>query len=282
METVYNGKTENKIIRRLFLKSEVSWGISDFSKAIGPIIDLFFVSRFIGIDGVTVLGYMSPLIMFFELLGSTVANGARNKVSHLIGAGKQQMADKSDVTLGGNRLLIKPQETAGGIKTAMGFLAEHGLKAERMILHDHLPKLNSLSKLTPEQAATFTENMKKCAFWKITLADSAKQLDAADAGSSGFDVSANLVAGTLNMAFTGRLDTITAPNLLAFYEAHKDQVKAVRIDCTNLEYISSAGLRVLLIMQKGCNGGVTLSGINAVVKEILEQTGFDAVVNIEE
>lgn len=67
METVYNGKAENKIIRRLFLKSEVSWGISDFSKAIGPIIDLFFVSRFIGIDGVTVLGYMSPLIMFFEL-----------------------------------------------------------------------------------------------------------------------------------------------------------------------------------------------------------------------
>lgn len=69
-ETVYNSKTENKIIRRLFFKSEVSWGISDFSKAIGPIIDLFFVSRFIGIDGVTVLGYMSPLIMFFELLGS--------------------------------------------------------------------------------------------------------------------------------------------------------------------------------------------------------------------
>ena len=64
METIYSGKTENRIIRRLFLKSEVSWGISDFSKAIGPIIDLFFVSRFIGIDGVTVLGYMSPLIIF--------------------------------------------------------------------------------------------------------------------------------------------------------------------------------------------------------------------------
>ena len=108
METVYNGKTENKIIRRLFLKSEVSWGISDFSKAIGPIIDLFFVSRFIGIDGVTVLGYMSPLIMFFELLGSTVANGARNKVSHLIGAGKLDHANRvfSDSLIMGGGLSI--------------------------------------------------------------------------------------------------------------------------------------------------------------------------------
>lgn len=108
MEMVYNDKTENKIVRRLFVKSEVSWGISDFSKAIGPIIDLFFVSRFIGIDGVTVLGYMSPLIMFFELLGSAVANGARNKVSHLIGAGKLDDANRvfSDSLIMGGGLSI--------------------------------------------------------------------------------------------------------------------------------------------------------------------------------
>jgi len=221
-----------------------------------------------------------PEISLFYIL--TLQSICGDRFMEIMMNAKQQMSDKSDVTLGGNRLLVKPQDAAGGMKTAMEFLVSHGLKAERMILHDHLPELNSLSKLTPEQAATFTENMKKCAFWKITLADSSKQLDAADAGSSGIDVSANLGAGTLNMAFTGRLDTITAPNLLTFYETHKDQVKAVRIDCTNLEYISSAGLRVLLIMKKGSVGGVTLNGINDVVKEILEQTGFDSVVNIEE
>lgn len=194
---------------------------------------------------------------------------------------KQQMTDKSDVTLGGSRLIIKPQDAAGGMKTAMGFLAEHGLKAERMILHDHMPELNSLSKLTPEQAAAFVGNMKKCAFWKITLADSSRQLDASAAESSGFDVSANLDEGKLNMAFNGRLDTITAPNLLVFYEAHKDQAESVHIDCTSLEYISSAGLRVLLIMHKGCAGGITLYDVNNVVKEILEQTGFDTIINIE-
>ena len=204
-----------------------------------------------------------------------------DRIMEVMKNAKQQMTDKSDVALGNSRLLVKPQNAVDGMKTAMGFLAQHGLKAERMILHDHMPELNSLSKLTPEQAAAFKENMKKCAFWKITLAESAKQIDASDAGGSGFDVNANLDAGTLNLAFTGRLDTITAPNLLAFYEEHKDQVESVYIDCTNLEYISSAGLRVLLIMHKGCDGGVTLSGINDVVKEILEQTGFDAIVNIE-
>lgn len=221
-----------------------------------------------------------PEISLFYIL--TLQSICGDRFMEIMMNAKQQMTDKSDVALGGSRLLVKPQDAAGGMKTAMGFLASHGLKAERMILHDHLPELNSLSKLTPEQAAAFTENMKKCAFWKITLADSTNQLDASDAQSKGFKVSANLDAGTLNMAFTGRLDTITSPNLLAFYEDHKDEVKAVNIDCKKLDYISSAGLRVLLIMQKGCAGGVTLFGINDEVKEILEQTGFDSIINIEE
>ena len=122
--------------------------------------------------------------------------------------------------------------------------------------------------------------MKKCAFWKITLADRAKQLDTSDAGSSGFDVSANLDAGTLNMAFTGRLDTITAPNLLAFYQKYKEQIHGVHVNCHNLDYISSAGLRVLLIMQKGCENGVTIAEINDVISEILEQTGFDSILTV--
>ena len=110
MEMISGAKAENKIIRRLFYKSEVSWGISDFSKAIGPIIDLIFVSYFIGVDGVTVLGFLSPLIMFFELIGSAVANGARNKVSSMIGAGKLDEANRvfsdSLIMSGGLSLLL--------------------------------------------------------------------------------------------------------------------------------------------------------------------------------
>lgn len=107
-------QVDNKIIRRLFYKSEISWGVSDFSKAIGPMIDLVFVSQFIGIDGVTVLGFMSPLIMFFELIGSAVANGARNKVSAMIGAGKLNAA---------NRVFSNSLLMGGGLATIMALLA---------------------------------------------------------------------------------------------------------------------------------------------------------------
>ena len=46
----------------------------------------------------------------------------------------------------------------------------------------------------------------------------------------------------------------------------------MEVDCSGLEYISSAGLRVLLIMHKACTGGVSLHGENGAVGEILEQT----------
>ncbi len=114
MEMICGGKAENKIIRKLFHKSEVSWGVSDFSKAIGPMIDLIFVSHFIGVNGVTVLGFMSPLIMFFELIGSAVANGARNKVSSMIGAGKLDDA---------NRVFSDSLIMSGGLSILLSLLA---------------------------------------------------------------------------------------------------------------------------------------------------------------
>ena len=49
------------------------------------------------------------------------------------------------------------------------------------------------------------------------------------------------------------------------------------MDCSRLDYISSAGLRVLLLMHKACKGGVSLHGENEAVKEIIEQTGFDSI-----
>ena len=97
--------------------------------------------------------------------------------------------------------------------------------------------------------------------------------------TEGFHVEATIQDGTLSLALAGRLDTITAPSLLSFFEKTKSQqsVDAVEVDCGRLDYISSAGLRVLLIMHKACEGGVSLRGENEVVSEIMSQTGFDSV-----
>ena len=57
METLYGEKTQNRILRRLFRRGEISYALSDLSKAIGPIIDLAFISQYIGADGVTAVSY---------------------------------------------------------------------------------------------------------------------------------------------------------------------------------------------------------------------------------
>ena len=88
-------KADNRIIQKLFRKAEISYTVSDVSKALGPMIDLVFISQFIGAGGVAVIGYVAPLIMLFELIGTAVSSGARNKVSSLIGEGKLEEANRA-------------------------------------------------------------------------------------------------------------------------------------------------------------------------------------------
>ena len=83
----------------------------------------------------------------------------------------------------------------------------------------------------------------------------------------------------LNIALEGRLDTGTAPELEKVLNDSLDQVKALTIDMSALEYISSAGLRVLMIMRKALADGNNFSivNMNDQVQEILETTGFDTI-----
>ena len=77
MKNVYGESQENVVLHQLFRKSEISYTFSDISKAIGPIVDLMFISQFVGAQGVTVLGYVAPLMMLFELIGTCISSGAQ-------------------------------------------------------------------------------------------------------------------------------------------------------------------------------------------------------------
>ena len=85
MYKLYGTNIGNKILHQLFRKAELSYAVFDLSKAIGPMIDLMFISLFIGSAGVTVMGYVSPLIMFSELIFTDINSGTRNKISVLLG-----------------------------------------------------------------------------------------------------------------------------------------------------------------------------------------------------
>ena len=87
----------------------------------------------------------------------------------------------------------------------------------------------------------------------------------------------------LTVALEGRLDTSTASALEKELKESLDGVTELVIDMTALDYISSAGLRVLLSAQKTMNkqGGMTVTGVSETIMEIFEVTGFSDILNIK-
>ena len=88
---------------------------------------------------------------------------------------------------------------------------------------------------------------------------------------------------SLRIALEGRLDTVTAPQLEDELKASLPGVTVLELDMEKLEYISSAGLRVLLSAQKIMNsqGEMKIFHVNDVVMEIFEVTGFSDILTIE-
>lgn len=92
------------------------------------------------------------------------------------------------------------------------------------------------------------------------------------------------IEGTkLCLAPIGRLDTITAPELEKVLEESLSSASELILDLKELEYISSAGLRVVLKAQKLMSGknGMKITGANATIMEVFEITGFSDILNIE-
>ena len=87
----------------------------------------------------------------------------------------------------------------------------------------------------------------------------------------------------LEIAIEGRLDTMTAPQLEAELSKSLPEAESLVLDCAGLEYISSAGLRVLLTAHKALSrkGGMTVTHVNEIVQEVFEVTGFSDILNIE-
>ena len=93
----------------------------------------------------------------------------------------------------------------------------------------------------------------------------------------------NLNGTELNITITGRLDTTTAPQLEAELKQSYAGVVKLVLDFAALEYLSSAGLRVLLQAQKTMNkqGEMIIKNVNETINEIFEVTGFIDILTIE-
>ena len=87
----------------------------------------------------------------------------------------------------------------------------------------------------------------------------------------------------LTLVLEGRLDTTTAPQLEAELKASLDGITELNLDFEKLEYLSSAGLRVILAAQKTMNkqGTMVVRHVNETIQEVFEVTGFVDILTIE-
>ena len=87
----------------------------------------------------------------------------------------------------------------------------------------------------------------------------------------------------LEIALEGRLDTMTAPELEAELNKSLAGAETLTLDFSKLDYISSAGLRVLLSAHKNMSakGGMKIKNVNEIVREVFDVTGFSDILTIE-
>lgn len=96
-------------------------------------------------------------------------------------------------------------------------------------------------------------------------------------------ITKNRTGSKLEIALEGRLDTTTAPQLEAEVKNELDGVEELALDFTELAYVSSAGLRVLLSAQKIMNrqGSMVIRNVNEDVMDVFDVTGFIDILTIE-
>ena len=97
------------------------------------------------------------------------------------------------------------------------------------------------------------------------------------------DVSFKNSGDELTVVLSGRLDTLTSPELEKELSGKLGGIKKLIFDFSKLEYISSAGLRVLLTAQKSMNiqGSMVIKYVNEEINEIFDVTGFSNILSIE-
>ena len=196
-------------------------------------------------------------------------------------ASRDAAAGQSDAGSLTNAFIVNPMDIPASVERVTTLLAAHGLKARRVNLAEHMPELAVYRKLTTGKVEAFKAAIRGCHYWVVTMDEDWKGSNVPQTGNP-FFMNYGIADSTFRASLRGRMDTITAPELLKAWEAEKDAapITAAEIDCSQLQYISSAGLRVLLIMQKS-GARVRLTGVNDAVWEILETTGFIDIFAVE-
>ena len=98
------------------------------------------------------------------------------------------------------------------------------------------------------------------------------------------EVKFNKQDSTLTAVISGNIDTITAPELDSQLQENISGIKDLVLDFAAVDYISSAGLRVILManqQMEDVDGNMTVTNVNEDVRDVFEMTGFDSLLNLD-
>lgn len=157
------------------------------------------------------------------------------------------------------------------------FIRRMGFDLNEICMADYLPeRLGALGE-NPETDAAVRDAFRNMMFWELTVAANTAGKPALVDHNLPFKVETEMKDGVFLASIQGRMDTITAPELLKQFQEVKEEIHAIHVDVSRMAYVSSAGLRVLLMMYKSLDNKdqFEMTGVSDEVREILETTGFD-------
>ena len=166
------------------------------------------------------------------------------------------------------------------LEEKIAFFEDRGLHVELVPFYTEDTQLNILHGFDAEGQVRMKNLMKSFNIWKMTVAD---KTCVHHQKAHGLDIQHRYSEDTLEVALNGRLDTLGAPELMELFDTMgKEGIKRLCLDLKNLEYLSSAGLRVLLMMAGRLGKeNMLVDNANAVVREIFETTGFSDAVTVQ-
>lgn len=204
----------------------------------------------------------SSIIQIYALTFGVVLKSDADAVTNHM---KDIAANMADVEFFKNSLFLN------GNDGARRFLNEQGFNVKAESVDRYVPDLTVVD---ADLMKELREAYKAMEIFTMTVAKKSQETIDKDLP---FAVESNCVDGFFTAAIQGRMDTITAPELLKKFKDAGDGIKEIRIDVSKMAYASSAGLRVLLMMYKSLEDKSRFKMVNVSdeVREILEVTGFD-------
>ena len=207
----------------------------------------------------------SGILEIYTLTFGTLLKGDQKAFLARIKGHASRMAD---VEFYQNSIFLK------GPDGAKSFLNSQGFNVNAESVSEYLPELRTVS---GEEFQQLKNAYRKMEIWTMTLNQTGIKTEKPIDPNLPFEVKSELKDGLFNVSVQGRMDTLTAPELLKQFQEARKGVEAIRVDVSRMPYVSSAGLRVLMMMYKSLTDKekFEMTGVNENVREILETTGFD-------